>query len=252
MGPQDVDLRAISADGWRAVYLLGAVAALIVFAGTLLDVALTMLPGWDPTTIPLTAAEWLSQLASTPWLGLRNLDLLNAALSLVGLPMYLALFGAQRRTSGGLALSGLLVVAVGTAVFVANNAALPVLGLAREYASADAAGRASLEAATAALLARGAHGSPGAFPGFIISELGTLLVAAALVTSRVLGRAAAWIAVAGSAVLAVYTVAITLAPGSDALMKGVAAPAGMLMLAWYVLVARGLWRLGAQSTAAST
>lgn len=251
MARQTIVREVRPADDWRAIYRLGAAMALVVFAGTLLDIVLTMLPGWGPTTVPVSASGWLQQLGTTPWLGMRNLDLLNAALSLIGLPVYIALFGAQRRLSGGLALLGLVIVAVGTAVFVASNAALPMLELARDYAAASAAGRPALEAAAEGLIARGAHGSPGAFPGFFISEVGTLAIAVALVRSRALGRATGWIAVVGSTVLVGYTVAITIAPGSETLMKGVAAPAGLLMLAWYVLVARGLWRLGAQSTAAN-
>lgn len=252
MGTESVARATLAGDGWRAVSVLGAAMALTVLAGTLLDIALTMVPGWDPSSIPASAGEWLRQLGATPWLGMRNLDLLNVALSLIGLPMYLALFGAQRRTQPALGLLGFALVALGTAVFTANNAALPMLELARGYATADAAVQPALLAAAEGLLARGAHGSLGAFPGFFISEIGTLVTAVALVRSRALGRTAGWIAIVGSTVLAGYTIAITFAPGSEALMKGVAAPAGLLMLAWYVLVARGLWRLGAQSTAANT
>lgn len=235
-----------TASAWRPLYVLGAVIALVTLTGTIVDIALTMVPGFDPSTVPADAAGWLAQLAASPLVGLRNLDLLNVALSAVGLPLYGALAAALRRTQPGLALAGLAFALVGTAVFAASNAALPMLELARQHAGAPAADRLVLETAATALLARGAHGSFGAFGGFFLSEIGTLLISVAMLRGTLFGRAPGLIGVVGATVLGFYTVAITFAPGSDALMKGVAAPAGLLMLAWYVLVARGLVRLPAE------
>ena len=222
--------------------MIGAVAAMLTLAGTVLDIALTMLPGWGPETVPTGAAAWLAQLSAEPWLGLRNLDLLNALLALIGLPMYVALFGAHRHRESTLSLLALVVIAVGAAVFVSNNVALPMLELARTAAASGAISPA-FEAAAQTLLARGAHGSLGALPGFLISEIGTLLFAIALVRSRVLGRAAGTLALVGTSLLALYTVAITISPGESALVMAIAMPGGLLMMAWYVMVARGLLRL---------
>lgn len=234
---------ATAERGWRALYRLGAIVALVTLAGTLLDIALTMVPGWGPTTVPTTAAAWLAQLAGTPLLGMRNLDLLNITLSAIGLPMYLALFGAHRRVEPGLGLLALIAIGIGTALFIASNAALPMLELARRYASTAAGDRLALEAAAEALLARGAHGSFGAFLGFFLSEVGTLLTALVMLRGRIFTKSAGWIGIVGTAVLMAYTVGITFAPGSEMLMKGVAAPAGLLMMVWNVLVARKLLAL---------
>ena len=223
--------------------MIGAVAAMLTLAGTVLDIALTMLPGWGPETVPASAAAWLAQLSAEPWLGLRNLDLLNALLALIGMPMYVALFGANRHGESALSLLALLVTGIGAAVFVSSNVALPMLELARTAAGASGASSLTFEAAARALLARGAHGSLGALPGFLISEIGTLLFAIALVRSRVLGRAAGTLALVGTSLLALYTVAITISPGESALVMAIAMPGGLLMMAWYVMVARGLLRL---------
>lgn len=228
---------------WRAVYRVGAGLALVILAATVLDIALTMIPAWDASTVPATAAGWLEQLSAAPWLGLRNLDLLNAALSLIGLPLYLAIAGAHRHARPAAATLAMLFAVAGALLFAGNNVALPMLGLAREYAHAAPDARAALETAASALLARGEHGSFGALPGFLVSEIGTLLTAVVMLRGRVFRPVAGWIGIVGTSALMVYTAAITLTPGSEALMKGLAAPAGLLMLGWYALVARTLWRL---------
>jgi len=234
---------------WRSLYLVGAVVALVFLTGSLFDIALTMVPGWEPATTPASVPAWFAQFATNPLLGMRNLDLLNAVLSLVVLPLYVALFGAHRRAQPALALVALVVVVVGAVLFVGNNAALPMLELSRRYASATGGEQAAIQGAAQALLARGAHGSFGAFLGFFVSEVGTLLMAIAMLHGRVFGRTAGWIGIAGASVLMVYSVAMTVSPGSEALVKGIAAPGGLLMIAWDLMVARGLIGLAKRTMA---
>jgi hypothetical protein len=225
---------------WRGLYQTGAVFALVVLAGTVLDIALTMMPGWDPTTVPADAAGWFAQFAGKPLLAIRNLDFLNAMLSVIGLPLYAALLVAHRHTAPAIALVALLAVALGTALFASANAALPMLELSGRYAAASDSGRVALEAAAESLLARGAHGSYGAFPGFILSEVGTLLMSAAMLVGGVFSKRSAWVGIVGMGVMVLYSVAFTFGVGSDVLIMAVAAPAGLLMLSWYVMVARRL------------
>lgn len=229
---------------WRQLYTLGAAVAIVGVTGMLLDIVLTMVPGWDTSSVPTTIRAWFAQLASSPLLGVRNLDLLNITLSLLTIPLYVALFGAQRRTNPALALLALIVVTVGTVVFATSNAALPMLELSQRYAGASsAADKLVLESAGVALLARGAHGSAGAFLGFFVSEVGTLLMAISMLTGRVFSRATAWVGIVGAGLLAVYSVAITLSPGSNVAVMALAMPAGLLMLVWNIMVARRLLAL---------
>jgi len=227
------------------LYVTGAVVALLAVAGLVVDIVLTTLPGWGPETVPDTAAAWLVQLREQPLVGLRNLDLLNAVLAVVVLPMYLASYVAQRRTSPALALVGVVVVGIGAALFVAANAALPMLELARSCGeTCTAAERLALEPAAQALLARGAHASLGALPGFLVSELGTALVALAMLRGGVFGRLTGWLGLLAAAGLTAYTVAITLDPHARGPVMILAVPAGLAALAWNVLVARTLWSRG--------
>lgn len=229
----------------RSLYRIAAIAAAVALLGTVFDIVLASMPGWGTETVPVTAAGWLEQLAGTPWLGLRNLDLLNVAISLIAVPMYVALTVIHKEHRSASALLGLAFVGLGTAVFAASNAALPMLDLSRQWSAAGAAERAALGAAAQGLLARGAHGSMGAFPGFFLSEVGTLSVAVAMLSGALVGRRIAWLGIVGAASLVVYTVLVTFGSVPTSLVVGLAAPGGIMMIVWQGFVARRLWQRAA-------
>ncbi|MHB9003568.1 MAG: hypothetical protein ACYC6C_05830, partial [Coriobacteriia bacterium] len=196
-------------------------------------------------TVPVTSAGWLGQLTETPLLGLRNLDLLNVIISLMALPMYVVLTLAHMRHRPAAAFLGLVFVGLGTAVFTASNAALPMLELSRQWSQAGAAERVALGAAAQGLLARGAHGSMGAFPGFFLSELGTLAVAVAVLSGALVSGRIAWLGIVGAASLIVYTVLVTFGSVPTPLVVALAAPGGIMMIIWQGIVARRLWQQAA-------
>lgn len=62
-------------------------------------------------------------------------------------------------------------------VMVANNVALPMLELSNKYYSTTTESQKTLYAAAGeSMLARGAHGSPGIFPGFFIPNVANLIM----------------------------------------------------------------------------
>lgn len=229
---------------WKTLYLIGAIVAFVAVAGSLTDIVITAVPGWQTSTVPASAVRWFAQLSENPFLGLRNLDLLNMTISVVSIPMYVALYGALRRTNQGLAALSLVVVTVATAVFVAHNAALSMLDLSRQYflATTDAQ-RIVLEAAATSLLAGGAHGSLGTFAGFFLSAIATLLMAVAMLGARIFGRLAGWIGILGTSLLIVYLVGTTFGFAKGNVLMAVAVPGGLLMIAWNIVVATNLLRL---------
>lgn len=226
----------------KRLYLVASVCAAVAVSGMVFDIVLSMMPGWGADTAPATAAGWLQQLSADPLLGLRNLDLLNVIISLVAIPMYIALAMAHRKVATAPAVVGLFFVGIGTTLFAAANAALPMLELSSQWVRADGAERLALTAATEGLLASGAHGSMGAFPGFFLSEVGTLAIAIAMLSGLLISRRIAWMGVVGAALLGVYTVVMTFGNVPASLVVAMAAPGGILMILWQVVVARQLWR----------
>lgn len=222
----------------RTLRTVGSVCALVALAASLFDIGLSMAPGWGPSSVPTTTAGWLEQLSGEPWLGVRNLDLLNAGVSLVMAPMFLALSWTYLRRSPALAGLGLVFALIGATLFVGNNVALPMLDLGTRYATSHTITEgAPLLAAADSLLARGQHGSFGAAPGFLISELGTLLVALSMWSVA----RTRWLAVTGSGgamLLAGYTVWSLVTPAPLAL----AAVGGIAMIVWLGGVATLLLR----------
>jgi len=242
----EADQEQLADRNWRSLYVIGAIAALAALAGTFADIVITSLPGWEASTVPASIGQWFAQFHDKPLLGLRNLDLLNVCVSVVGLPMYLALYGAHRKTSQAWAVSALVVLATGTTVFVANNAALPMLDLSSQYAAATTeTERVALEGAGQALLAKGAHGSMGAFAGFFLSSMGALLMALAMLSGRVFSRLAAYTGIVGISLLLLYVVGSTFGVGSEGARMALAVPGGLLMIAWNVIIARRLLQLRA-------
>jgi hypothetical protein len=179
-------------------------------------------------------------------LGLRNLDLLNVTVSVVGIPMYVALYGAHRRESQGLAALALVVVTVGTTVFVSRNAALPMLDLSRQYALAtDDAERLALQSAAQTLLVTGAHGSMGAFFGFFLSSVGTLLMSLAMLSGKVFRPLAAWTGTVGTSLVLIYVAGATFALAPAGALMMIVIPGGLMLIAWNAMVARRLFQLAA-------
>ena len=221
---------------WRRLYRAGAVAGFVATALLIGDIALS-----GVGTVPETASAWLAQLRSNPWLGLRNLDLLNASLAVVTLPLSLAIYGTHRRSEPALTALGVLLGAVGAALFLGANVALPMLDVSDRCTQ-------DCPAAAEALLARGAHGSLGALPGFLVSEAGSLLLAWTMVRGGVFGRATAWAGLLGTAGLIAYTVAATAAGGTSGPLLMLALPAGVLALVWQVRTSLRLWALGRRDT----
>lgn len=93
---------------WRSIYVVGGIAALLALAGTLSDIVLAIMPGWEASTVPATIQAWFTQLETKPLLGLRNLDLLNGAISIVQIPVILALLSRGAHGAMGIFLGVLL------------------------------------------------------------------------------------------------------------------------------------------------
>jgi hypothetical protein len=181
-------------------------------------------------------------------LGLRNLDLLNIIISIISIPMFCALYAAHLRVQKGYALLALVLFIAGTIIFIANNAALPMLALSSKYAAASEAQKVLLAAAGEAILVKGEHGGPGAFPGFMLSTAANLTMAYVVLRGKVFSRATAYVGFIGFALLLIYTIAITFVSKSSNVIMILAMPGGLLAMAWNIMVAKKLLHLSKKSS----
>ncbi|WP_161965267.1 hypothetical protein [Ornithinimicrobium cerasi] len=181
---------------WRGVLLTGAVAALGSVLLTVLQVVVFSVHR------PLgTVAEFFELMRVDPVLGLVSLDLLyslnNVLVALVYLALVVLLWSRARSAA---AVAGALVV-LGMAAYLASNPAVEMLLLAREHGTAPAADRPALQAAGEVLLA--SWRGTAFLTYYLLSGVALLLVVAALLRTRVLGRAVAWWALAAGVLMLV-------------------------------------------------
>ncbi len=233
-----------TAKQWKSIYLLGGVTALIVVCASLLDIAISILLGGDPTSIPQTAVGRFAQFQSNQLLGLYYLDLLNMTTAIVMIPAFFALCAAHRQVNKVYSALVMIVFSIGTAVFITNNTALPMLSLSSKYELATtAAQRDLLAAAGEAMLARGAHGSPGVFLGFLLPTIASLLISIVMLNGGVFSKITAYLGIAGSALFIVYFVLATFIPDTENLAMTLATLGGLLTIAWMILFAIRLLKL---------
>ncbi len=153
---------------------LAAAGIVVVMLG---EIMLSSVPGGD--AVPTTVAEWFALLQRQPFIGLRNLGLLNIISVLLGIPVTFALYSLLRRTYPDAAALAAITAYLGTAVFLATNRALPMLSLSQAHAAAGSgAEQQPLLAAGQALLAVGSSHTPGTFLGFFLSSIAGILNAA--------------------------------------------------------------------------
>lgn len=239
--------------GWRRFYLVGAAAAFIaaVVFRRYCSAELSLLDGFGLISIaaegtPSGAADWFAVLESQPVIGLILLDLLDIVnYALIGL-IYLALYGALRRVNEAAVTFALAAGLVGIAVYFASNQAFAMLALSRQHAAAaSAAEQAVFVAAGEALLAMNHPGAPYPGAGFALAlflvTIAGLVFAGLMWRTEAFGRAAAISGILAHVTMLGLFLALAVAPAWAALPPSVSA---LFLLAWYLLIAWKLFRLG--------
>jgi hypothetical protein len=188
---------------------------------------------------------WFSVLHANWFLGLRALGFANILNTILTVPVYLAVYGAFRRTSRQAFLALTVVVfCIGGSVYIANNPSLAMLDLSHQYASASGPQqKLSLLSAGQALLAQGEDFTPGSFLGFFLVEVAGLMMASILFMEKSFGRITSGFGLAGYILLLIFTVWATFIPAyyDEAMM--IAALGGIFSIVYYILLSRGLFKL---------
>ena len=199
-----------------------------------------------PTDPPISAGDWFALLQDHSLLGLIMLDLLDLVnYLLVGL-IYLALYGALRRTSRGWMVIATALGLVGMGVNFATNQAFSMLVLSNHHAAATTeAQRTIFLAAGEALLAVSNSGSIFQGTGYYLSLMlvlvSGLIISVVMLKSETFGRGIAYLGIAAHVLGLGYFVAMGLAPAYRAIPPSLSAP---LLLVWHILVGLRLLRLG--------
>ena len=232
------------AHQWKSMYTLGGIAAILSLIAVVADIFIGSSTGGNLSELPQTAVERFAQFQQNAWLGLYNLDLLNTVNQLISIPVYFALYTALRKTNKPYALLALIIFLLGTAIFVSNNTALPMLELSKKYALADESQKSLLAAAGEAMLIHGEHGSLGVFFSFLLPTLSTLVFSFVMLQGNVFSKANAYVGILGNALMLVYVLLVTFAPTVKNMAMTIAMPGGLLLLVWMVMITIRLFRLG--------
>lgn len=236
----------ITDSGWKSLYIMGGVAALISVLLVLLDISVSiLLPRGEVEPGARSAIDWFALFQNNTYYGFLDLGFLNVLNIVLGIPLLLALYAVHRRVNRAYAALAVALFLFGGAVYVSNNAVLPMLVLSGKYAAATTeAQRVVIAAAGDAMLARGADFTPGSLVGFLLPSVAQIAMSFVMLRGGIFGKATAYSGILGFTLLLVFTVWTTFVPRALDEAMLIALPGGLLVMAWNVLVARRLFQLG--------
>lgn len=218
------------------IYRAGAVFSLVALCGITIDIVIGTITGGNLSALPQTAVERFTEFHQNPLLGLYHLDLLNLMVQLLLILTWFALFIAHRRLNSGLAMLSLVVYLFGSGIMVANNTALPMLDLSQKFfATTDESQRALYSAAGEALLAIGAHGSPGIFLGFFIPNIANLMISVVMLKRGIFSKLNAWFGITGSILIMFYVILVNFTNNFENTATAIAMPGGILLMIWMIM-----------------
>src|SRR5512143_3975012 len=200
--------------GWLNFYRLAGVTALLAILVAVTDISLTFLPAGAEPPGTMTAVDWFNLFQENWFMGLRNLGLLPNILTLCLLiPTFLALYLVHRQVNPAYAALAVVISLVGTAIYLSNNAAFPMWALSTKYAAATTEAQRTLFAAAGeAILARGEDFTPGAFTGFLLTEIATFIMSFVMLCGGIFSKTTAYAGILGGLFLTLFTVWSTFIP----------------------------------------
>jgi hypothetical protein len=232
---------------WNSIYTMGGYAALGAVLVGILEIAITFLPGGN---LPLkTVLDWFALFQTNPFMGLRNLGLLNILLNILAIPIYFALYATHRENIyKPYAAFATILALLGIGVFFATNRAFPMLALSKQYAAAGSdAQKTMLEAAGQSLLSVGASHTPGTFLGFSLIETAGIVISIEMLPSKIFSKVTAYAGMLGFGVLLVFEFFSSFVSGLSVFAIILAMFGGLFSMAWYILIARRLFQLAQTS-----
>jgi len=237
------DGHAVLVPEHKGICMLGAAAAITAVLLFLADIAISA-GGGDMNPGPMTAIDWFGLFQANSLSGLRMLGIINIASLIICIPLYFALYTVHRQFCRSYAALALILYLLGAAIYISNNAAIPMYVLNSKYMAASAEAQKALLAAGEAIVAKGADFTPGSFIGFFLTELAGIAFSMIMLSSGIFGKTTAFIGIMGFLFLSVFTIWMTFNPVFFDVAMIIAMLGGLMSTAWYILAARGLTKLG--------
>jgi hypothetical protein len=243
--PAAVSAMVMTSSDWKLIYKVGAIAALIILPVGILDLVLTFLPGGaTPDPGKGSVKDWFLLFDKDTFLGLRGLGMFNVLNAVLGIPVFIALYGAHRRLSKPIAMMAMIVFILGAGIYIANNPAFAMQTLSNKYYAATTDyQRSLLTAAGEALLAGSEDFTPGSFTGLFLIQLAGLLISFVMLLNRRFDAITGWLGFGGFAGMLIFILWASFIPVffTTALVFGIIG--GLLTLSWHVMVAQRLFKL---------
>lgn len=222
----------------RGILVAGAVSAGIIVAVFVAEIVVVAFKGFPPTTV----AEWFAVFQASRGVGLLRTFALDVAAVSLHVPLYLALYFALRSQTRrqGLLVTAVLLALIGVAVYLATNTTFSMLWLSDRYAAAlTDAERSRLLGAAEAVLAT-CNGT-GPFAAFALYSVAGILISVLMLRAPSFGRVLAILGIIGNAL------ELGLPPSIDPpffvkVDPLLIAAGGVVIVVWYVLIARTLVR----------
>jgi F0F1-type ATP synthase assembly protein I len=184
---------------------------------------------------PDTVTGWFELLQDNPLAGLVDLDLLLVVDNVLLVVIALALYVALRRTSPSITTmaTGLWLLAI--AMFIASNPALQMLSLSDQFAAATSEAQRSVTVAAGQAMLASWEGT--AFQvSYVVGQIAGIMVGLVMLRSDRFGRAIPYTLMVGNVIgFGLYLPTVGLA---------LSAFSGLVLWAWYLLIARRLFQLG--------
>jgi hypothetical protein len=230
MNHPDVADAQQAGDSWRTLYRAAGAAALIT--AVLIPIQIATFIAYP---YPDTVAGWFRLLQDNPLPGLVALDLLlvvdNVLLVVIALAVYVAL--RQISPSVTTMATGLWLLAI--VLVIAANPAVEMLSLSDQFATTTTEAQRSAALAAGQALLAGWEGT--AFQvGYVVGQLAGILLGMVMLRGNLFGWAVPYTLILGNVLgFGYYLPTVGLA---------ISAFSGVVLWAWYLLVARRFFQLG--------
>ncbi len=230
---------------WKKIYLFGGIVAFIVFGLTLSDLIIGLITSGDLTLLPQTAIEYFGEFHESWFIGLYHLDMLNVISIATMIPVFFVLSAIHREIKPATSSMALILFLVAATIFISTNTALPMLQLSgKYYSSTSESQRALYASAGEALLVRGEHGTPGVFIGFFLLTVSNLFISFVMLNAGIFKKIVGCLGIIGNFLLLIYIFLVTFFPGIRSIAVIIAAPGGILVLVWYLIIGLKLINVG--------